>query len=62
MIMLKKRNSEIFSIKEMKENPFTLLNNIIVHKNKNIYLLKESKQEWAYEYFLIYNSENKEQI
>lgn len=56
-----KKILELFSTKKIKENPFTALNNYIYIKNKNLLSLKESKEEWANEYYLIYNSDNIEQ-
>lgn len=58
MIKINKKSGEIFSIRETKENPFNSLNKIFIHKNKNLLKLKERKQEWENEYYLIYNSEN----
>lgn len=58
MIKINKKFGEIFSIRETKENPFNSLNNILIHKNKNLLKLKERKQEWENEYYLIYNVDN----
>lgn len=58
MIFIKNKLNQIFSIKKVKENPFSGLEEIVFHKNKSILLLKERKIEWASEYFLIYNSDN----
>ncbi len=60
MIFIKNKLNQIFSIKKVKENPFSGLEEIVFHKNKNILLLKERKIEWASEYFLIYNSDNED--
>lgn len=61
MIFIKNKHNQIFSIKKIKDNPFSGLDELVIHKNKNILLLKERKIEWASEYFLIYNSDNLDQ-
>jgi hypothetical protein len=58
MVCLNKKIEDVFSIRKIKENPFSGLNDLKAHKNKNLILLKERKIEWASEYFLIYNSDN----
>jgi hypothetical protein len=59
-IIFHKRN-ELFSLKKFKETPFSLLNNLKVHKNQKLILLREVKSEWDSEYYLIYNMDSNEQ-
>lgn len=57
MIKLKSRKvQEVFSIRKNKENPFNSLRDLLVHKNRNLLVIKEKRQEWGDEYYLIYNS------
>jgi hypothetical protein len=58
-IIYPKRN-ELFSLKKFKETPFSLLNNLKIHKNQQLILLREVKSEWDIEYHLIYNLDSDE--
>ncbi|GEM_PF-3635317 len=60
MYFSRKKNQDVFSIRKIKENPFSGLNELKTHKNKKLIMLKERKLEWASEYYLIYNSDNLE--